>query len=67
MTPCVTVVVEYDPALIPSIAWQATLSDEDGRPITILQGASAYDVTAAAAAFIDRHVADALRQQAVPA
>jgi hypothetical protein len=67
MTPTVTVVVEYDPALIPSIAWQATLSDEDGHPITVLQGASAYDVTAAAAAFIDRHVADALRRQAVPA
>lgn len=67
MTPTVTLNIEYDPALIDSIAWQATLSDEDGRPITVLQGASAYDVTAAAAAFIDRHVADALRRRPVPA
>lgn len=66
MTPTVTLTVEHDESLIRSIAWQATLTDEEGQPLATFQGASAYDVTLAAEPIIDRHVAD-LRRQAVRA
>lgn len=67
MIPTVTITVEFDEALIPTIAWQATLVDEDGRTLAITQGASAHDVLLAAGPLVDRHVADVLRRQAVPA
>lgn len=66
MIPTVTIAVEHDENLIDSIAWQATLTDEDGQLLATFQGASAYDVTLAAAPIIDRHVAD-VRRQAVRA
>lgn len=53
--PALTIAIDYDPALIDSIAWSAVLNDVSGS-IAQFEGSSAEEVLRAAAAEIEQYV-----------